>query len=309
MTTAPAGHDTLRCMWRTLTRGGAALVIGAALAAPAHDPTPAPRWDLPGYATSAAMRASGAPYAGWAAAGRRFVAFDPRGDGLAVELVGDLATADRVAILVPGVGGTLADFDRGLGGVRRRAPSVQARVLSAELHAVDARARVAVVAWLGYDPPEGLGVDAARRERAGAGARALTGFVATLVADRPGLAVTLVGHSYGALVLGLAAPHLDPRVGDLVALAGSGMGVDRAADLRTGARVWAAEASRDWIRRVPGLRVGGLGHGTRPGDPAFGARPLPVAGVDGHDGYLVPGSPTLHAVALIVLGHPAEVPS
>jgi pimeloyl-ACP methyl ester carboxylesterase len=253
------------------------------------------------------MTAAGPPYADWVAAGRRFLAFDPRGDGLAVEVVGDLATADRVAVLVPGIATTLGDFDRGLGGVARRAPATQARELAGQLSELDPAAGVAVVAWLGYDPPDGLGLDAVRRDLAAAGARALTRFVAALLAARPTATVTLVGHSYGALVLGLAAPDLDARVHDLVALAGSGMGVAHARDLRTGARVWAAEAPDDWIRRVPGVRVLSLGHGTRPADPSFGALPLPVAGVAGHDGYLVPGTATLRALALVVLGRASEV--
>ena len=75
------------------------------------------------------MRAAGEPYATWAATGRQFLAFDPAGDGTAVEVLGDLSTADRIAVLVPGVDTTLRDFDRGLGGVARRAPAVQARAL------------------------------------------------------------------------------------------------------------------------------------------------------------------------------------
>lgn len=249
---------------------------------------------------AAAMVSAGEPYAGWARGGRRFLAFDARGDGRAVEVVGDLATADRVVVLVPGVGTTVRDFDRGLGGVARRAPAVQARAVSEAVRATDPAARVAVVAWLGYDPPEGLSLEAARDLRARAGAAALTSFVRTLP---PSAAVTLIGHSYGALVVGLAAPHL-PRVTDLVALGAPGMGASHAADLG-GARVWAALATDDWIRRVPQLRLGHLGHGRRPSEPAFGATPLPTAGVAGHDGYLCPGSATLTAVAGVVLGRTA----
>src|SRR5689334_18052955 len=60
------------------------------------------------------MLATGCPYATWAAAGRHFLFFDPAGDGKTAEVFGDLATASRIAILVPGVDTTLADFDRGL---------------------------------------------------------------------------------------------------------------------------------------------------------------------------------------------------
>ena len=249
-----------------------------------------------------AMRAAGEPYASWAAAGRRFLTFDPAGGGTAAEVVGDLGAAGRVAVLVPGVDTKLRDFDRGLGGVARRAPAVQARSLYARLRADDPAARVAVVAWLGYHPPDGVGLDAVREVRARAGAAALTGFVRGLLARYPGLAVTLIGHSYGAIVVGLAAPHL-PQVADLIALGAPGMGADRAAEFGT-ARVWSALAPADWIRRVPQVRLLDLGHGRRPSAPGFGARPLPTDGVAGHDYYLVPGSATLAAVARIVLGAP-----
>lgn len=247
--------------------------------------------------TAVRMLAAGCPYADWAAQGRHFLLFDPAGDGRAVEVLGDLAKATRVAILVPGVDTTLADFDRGLGGVPRRAPGVQARNLYAALSKRDPR--TAVVAWLGYDPPEGVGVAAATEGRARDGAAALTAFVRDLLRQRPGAAVTLVGHSYGAIVVGLAAERL-PEVGDVVTLGAPGIGVDHAADLG-GARVWSALAPTDWIRRVPQVRVFGLGLGRRPTSPGFGARELPTDGVAGHDFYLVPGSTTLRAVGDIVL--------
>ncbi|WP_144127299.1 alpha/beta hydrolase [Catellatospora sichuanensis] len=275
-----------------------ALALGL-FAAPAAAPLPV----AADYAqAAAAMTAAGEPFAGWAADGRRFLLFDPSGDGFAVEILGDLSTADRVAVLVPGVGTNLADFDRGLGGVARRAPAVQARQLSAELQRRSPHARVAVVAWLGYDPPNGWGLDVATESRAAAGAAALTRFVGRLVHERPAPAITLIGHSYGSTVLGLAASKLPAQVGDLVAIGSPGMGHDHVGDLGTGARVWAAEAATDWIRRVPGVRVLGLGHGTRPGTVGFGARLLPTGGVRGHDGYLESGSATLTALAEVVLG-------
>lgn len=275
-----------------------ALALGL-IAAPAAPPLPV----AVDYAqAAAAMTAAGEPYAGWAAAGRRFLLFDRSGDGFAAEVLGDLSTADRVAVLVPGVGTTLADFDRGLGGVARRAPAVQARQLYAELLSQSPHARVAVVAWLGYDPPDGWGLDVATETSAAAGAAALTRFVGRLVHERPAVAITLVGHSYGSTVLGLAANALPAQVGDLVAIGSPGMGHDHVRDLGTRARVWAAQAPTDWIRRVPGVRVLGLGHGRHPADAGFGARPLPTGGVRGHDGYLETGSATLTALAEVVLG-------
>jgi len=243
------------------------------------------------------------PYASWLRSGRHFLTLDPAA-GTAVEVIGELATADRIAVIVPGVGTELRDFDRGLGGVTRRAPAMQARTVYAALLAADSRAHVAVIAWLGYRPPAGLGPAAFSDGVARRGASALTAFVRSLPT---GADVTLIGHSYGSTVIGLAAPHL-PAVDDLVALGSPGMDVERA-DQLGGARVWSALAPDDWIRRVPQLKLGHLGLGRRPSSPGFGAIALPTAGVGDHDGYLCPGSATLTAVAAVVLGRiPAVAP-
>jgi pimeloyl-ACP methyl ester carboxylesterase len=177
---------------------------------------------------------------------------------------------------------------------------MQARSILSQLHADDPAARVAVVAWLGYHPPDGVNLDAIRESRARSGAAALVTFVRGVLARRPGADVTLVGHSYGSIVVGLAARDL-PDVDDIVVMGAPGLGVDSAADLH-GTRVWSALAPADWMRRVPQVRLFGLGHGTRPSSRGFGSIPLPTAGVAGHDYYLEPGSATLGAVANIVLG-------
>ncbi|MFI7550043.1 alpha/beta hydrolase [Micromonospora sediminimaris] len=277
----------------------AAMLATGLVRPPTVPPDAAPAGFVEAYpSTAAAMQAAGAPYARWAAQGRQFLAFDPHHDGRAVEVLGDLASADRIAVLVPGVGTRLADFDRGLGGVLRRAPAQQARDLRAALHAADPHARVAVLAWLGYDPPDGIAT-AATPLAARRGADQLGDHLRTLAGQLPAARITLVGHSYGALVVGLAAREAPPQVTDVVTLGGVGVGAEHA-DRFGPVRMWAAEAPDDWIRWVPQLRLPGLGHGVRPGAPSFGARPLPVDAT-GHDGYLLPGGPTLTAIAAVVL--------
>ncbi len=230
-------------------------------------------------------------------AGRQILALDRRGDGRIVEVLGDLATAGRVVIVIPGVDNTLGDFDTGLGGVERRAPSWQARQLFHQ-----AGERVAVISWLGYDPPEGIRRAALREDRAASGALALERFVDGLVAARPDQRITIVGHSYGSIVAGRAAAHLPAQVTDIVAIGSPGMGASSAADLHTGARIWAGSAPDDWTRKLPSIRVFGLGHGRLPIDPSFGALPLPAADVTGHDGYFLDGTSTLRAIARIASG-------
>ncbi|MEU5565335.1 alpha/beta hydrolase [Micromonospora musae] len=294
--------------WTDPTRAALAVLLGAGLLLGRPESGTAAGFVEAYPVTASAMRAAGPPYADWAAQGRRFLVFDPRGDGRAVEVVGDLDTADRIAVLVPGVGTTLPDFDRGLGGIARRAPAGQARALHEAVRAADPGARVAVLAWLGYDAPDGV-LAAAGPAPAHRGAAALRVTLRGLAAQHPSATVTVIGHSYGALVAGLAVDHAPPQVTDVVTLGGVGTGVDRAAGLGPGRRIWAAEAPDDWIRRVPPVRLPGLGHGRRPADPDFGARALPAADVHGHDGYLVPGTSTLAAVAAVVLTGPAAGPT
>jgi hypothetical protein len=249
------------------------------------------------YAASRrALLDAGAAYRDWTG---QFLQFDPGGDGRVVQVFGDLPAADRIAVLVPGAGNRAWNFQRGVGGKQYRSPAVQA----AELYrAARGAGGFAVVAWLGYDAPDGLDATALREDLARAGAAALERFVAGLLALRPHATVALLGHSYGGVVVGLAAPSLSPRVTDLAVFGCPGMGVERAADLGTTARVWAGLSGRDPVRWMPGVRLFGLGHGRRPTDPDFGAHIFGTADVSGHDHYLAPGTDSLADLARIALG-------
>jgi pimeloyl-ACP methyl ester carboxylesterase len=247
-------------------------------------------------ANRAAMHAAGMPFEG------QFLVFDPHGDGRIAQVFGDLATADRIAVLVPGAGNRAANFHRGVGGKRFRSPAVQAGDLFAEARRYGPVAdRFAAVAWLGYDAPDRLDVTAAREDLALAGAVALERFVADLVALRPHATVALLGHSYGSTVIGLAAHRLPKQVTDLAVFGSPGLGVDGASQLGTTARVWAGLSARDVMRRMPGIRLVGLGHGAQPADPEFGGRIFATDDVADHDGYLKPGTDSLAALTGIAV--------
>ncbi len=249
-----------------------------------------------------AMRAAGPPYEGHRG---RFLRFDPRGDGRVAEVFGNLETADRIAVLVPGAGVRGANFWRGVGGDPRRSPAEQAAGLyraAGRYRAADGSRGPAVIAWLGYDTPRGVEAAEAREDLARAGAVALSSLVAGLLANRPNATIALLGHSYGSVVIGLAAPRLPPQVTDIAVFGSPGMGVRDAARLGTTARIWAGRSPRDWIHWIPGVRVLGLGHGTRPTDPSFGSRVFATADVTSHDGYLAPGTDSLAALARIAVG-------
>ncbi|TGB13072.1 alpha/beta hydrolase [Streptomyces sp. MZ04] len=226
--------------------------------------------------------------------GRRILAFDPRGRGQIAEVYGDLAIADRVSVIVPGSDIDLSTFDRT--SDKYGTPAGMAR----SLHAA-AGDRTAVVAWVGYTTPVGLGPDAATGRLAEAGAPRLARFVQGLTASgapRP----AVFCHSYGSVVCGLAAPKLPAS--DLVVLGSPGMRADSVADLHTTARVWAARDDSDWIGDVPNVELFGLGHGTDPAGPGFGARRVPAERAEGHTGYFAPGTDSLQAFAAI-----AQTPS
>ncbi|MGW3044105.1 alpha/beta hydrolase [Kitasatospora sp. NPDC001159] len=228
--------------------------------------------------------------------GRQILAFDPRGRGQVAEVYGNLATARRTAVIVPGSDIDLLSFDRA--GDPYGTPAGMARALYGATGG-----QTAVVAWAGYTTPVGLGLDAATEDLARAGATRLTRLLDGLaVSTRPQAPTTVLCHSYGSVVCGLARPNPGQASG-VVVLGSPGMGVDSAADLDPRVPLWAtARNGSDWIGNVPNVRLLGLGHGADPTDPGFGARPLPATGSHGHSGYFAPGTASLAAYAAIALG-------
>ncbi|WP_329601502.1 alpha/beta hydrolase [Salinispora arenicola] len=85
-------------------------------------------------------------------------------------------------------------------------------------------------------------------------------------------------------------------------LGSPGLDVDAAEQLDTEARLWVGSAEDGWIRRIPEVRVLGLGHGVDPSRPSFGARTLDVTGAEGYDGYFLSGITSLESLAAVSLG-------
>jgi hypothetical protein len=233
-----------------------------------------------------------------ARSGGRILAFDPRGRGLVVEVLGDLATADRIAVVVPGNDADLSHFS----GPRQILGLADA--LRAGLVEQQPGARVAVIAWAGYRAPGGLGMDALRGDLARTGADRFVRFLAGLAAYRP-VPVSLFCHSYGSLVCAFAASRVD--VTDIVAFGSPGMRVRTAAALQTSARVWTALAEGDWVGTVPHVEILGLGHGPSPVSRGFGARVVVTDGARGHLGYLTPGTTSLRNFTRIAVGDYTDV--
>ncbi|MGH3098281.1 MAG: alpha/beta hydrolase [Streptosporangiales bacterium] len=225
----------------------------------------------------------------------------PASDGAAygpVRVLGDLRTADRVAVLVPGVG-----IDPAHLGAPNQVLGM-ARALAAEARHTAPGVRLAVVAWADYPAPDGLGLAVARGGRARVGARRFGAYLDQLE-TRTRAPIGLFCHSYGSVVCGLSS--LDGQVTDLVLYGSPGVRRDRAAAFGHRIRVWAARNDDDWIRFVPNVRFGDLGHGRDPVDPAFGARVFASGGAKGHGDYYERGSESLRNLTRIATGHSNEV--
>ncbi|WP_283136105.1 alpha/beta hydrolase [Rhizohabitans arisaemae] len=223
---------------------------------------------------------------------RRLLYFDGRGGGRAVEVHGDLPSAERIAVLVPGSDTNLDKYGLLHGGALR---------LRRELGDT-----AAVIAWL-YRTPATGSLAALTAGLADEAAPDLRAFIGDLAAARPTARVSLLCHSYGTVVCARAAPGLE--VGDIVLYGSAGTGADDVAALRTRARVWAGRSGGDWIAHVPYTRLRlpftTVGFGTDPVSPRFGARVF-AAGDGGHSDYLRDGT-SLRNIARIVSGRaPSE---
>ncbi|MFF5365579.1 alpha/beta hydrolase [Streptomyces sp. NPDC013187] len=232
---------------------------------------------------------------------RHLLHFDGRGSGRVTEVLGDLARADRIAVLVPGSDTSLDTYGR-----FHAAAAALHRQLARQ---APAGTRTSVVAWLGYETPGTVSTTVTTTGRAEQAAPHLRALVADLRAIAgPGPRISLLCHSYGSVVCGRSAAGL--AVDDIALVGSPGTGADSAAGLHTRARVWAARGGDDWVEHVPHLSVDlfgtSVGFGTDPVTPAFGARVF-AAGAAGHSTYFELGSTSLTNLARIVLGETEAV--
>jgi hypothetical protein len=243
---------------------------------------------------------------------------DTRGDGRAIVAYGDPDQARNVLTFVPGMtaglNGTLGtNLDR-------------TRAMATAAAQADPSASTSAVLWIGYDAPDTV-IEAARSAYADAARADLHSF-------QEGLAVThngeigeqsVVGYSYGALVVGETARDVGMRADDLVFLGAAGVGAGSAADLNVDpATVWAASADNDIVGlAAPSLRqllmepynsryfgspMADLWHGHNPAEAGFGGHVFAAADRDNpitaHLSYWDSGNPALAAVGRIATGTP-----
>ncbi|MCP2326519.1 hypothetical protein HDA40_005026 [Hamadaea flava] len=255
--------------------------------------------------------------------GAYLLGLDTTGDGRAIVALGDPDRSKNVLTYVPGMGVRL---DGQLGTSLDRTAAMAEAATTA-----DPSASTAAILWLGYDTPnslfEGASADAAHDARA-----ALHDFQDGLAATHQGDLgeQSVVGHSYGALVVGETVRDLGLRADDLVFLGAPGVGVEHAADLHVDpAMVWAASADNDivglaapsirqfWVEQVWPRYMGDpmpdLWHGHNPADDRFGGRVFEAADnanpISAHLAYWDRGNPALDNVGRIAAGRESEVSS
>ena len=215
--------------------------------------------------------------------------FEPAEELVALA-VGDLDTADHVALLVPGTGSDpvedvddLADDAASIGDAARAAAPAAA---------------VATIAWMGYRPPSNL-AKAPSAHYSDPGGRALAATLDGLTAARAGTPggrphTTLIGHSYGTLVIDRAADEPGPLAAEDVVLLGSPGMDNRASELEV-ERVYEASAPADPITWAEF-------HGEQTWEDSFGAIELPTDPVMMHWEYYDEWFPTRAAIGEVVAG-------
>lgn len=232
--------------------------------------------------------------------------FDPTMPGHAAIAVGDIDTADHVAVLVPGTTAYVTDY---LGGLVDDADRLRTAATNS-LERNDSTETFAALAWIGYTAPDwDLSVLSTARATAGAQAldRTMRGLHSLRASTGTDPHLTVVGHSYGSLVAGQAA-RTSTVVDDLALLGSPGIGVRSAAELAVPAgHVYVAEAHAD--------RVADLGwFGPDVQQPGFGATAMQTDGgphpltpeetvrSTGHSEYYHPDTESLWNLVAVATG-------
>lgn len=252
----------------------------------------------PGMATDVEMlRARIAQLERFLASDGVFLSFsDVPGDHRVVQVHGDLATASRVIVHVPGISTDLDSYVPDAHPDDPRFGHHDALSLFDEAQR-QAGGGVAVISFLDYNVPTGGAgpipdvFEAANAAGAESGATALRALVQEL--SDQGQSVSVVAHSYGSLVTGLAMEQ--GLAADVVVAVGSpGMGIDGRTD--TMPMLFVGDATGDY---VTGYGQFVEGHGADPRSFADGM--IDVSGAALHSSYFEGAS--LANVVDAALGH------
>jgi hypothetical protein len=229
---------------------------------------------------------------------------------------GNVDTADNVAVFVPGLSANVADgltaYDDTMGQLRHRAELESNRVNPTRA------ATAAVVTWIGYQAPQ-LGWDligdnsVADDHAARNGAALLVPFLQGIGAARDhDVHLTLLGHSYGSTLAGLALRQ-NTGVDDVVFFGSPGFGTSHLQDLNLdGGHVYYIEARQDAVGDlgyfgIDPSHMAGIEHASAKGSTVVD----PVTGeirhfkeVIGHSSYLDDESTSQYNMSVVVAGVP-----
>ncbi|ROR92550.1 alpha/beta hydrolase [Nocardioides aurantiacus] len=245
-------------------------------------------------------------------------AFD--GDGRVAVAVGDMDTADDVAVFTPGIKTEMTDVQNYTGDMMNLHESSRYQ---------GDRSDVATMFWLGYDAPAGpTDLATATESRAADGGARLADAIDGMRASRADdpASMTAIGHSYGSTTTAYAATENGLDV-DRIALIGSpGAGrADHAEDLGVGSDdVFVGRDSRDKVARLgdegwaspKDLIHPDLGLGNDPSEDEFGAQRFEAESIfrseDGsysedHGRYFDVDSESLYNLGRIVDGDTGNV--
>jgi pimeloyl-ACP methyl ester carboxylesterase len=226
---------------------------------------------------------------GWLDDDRDFILFDPRGDGRVAEVFGDIEDAEHLAISVPGMNNDIGNFENTSNNALALFQSLEQFAPAGE--------DVAAIAWLGYDTPEGL--SAAFQGAAEDGAENLDPFVDALHLDSDA-GITVVSHSYGTVVAGLALKDEGLDVSDVIFVGSPGPGALHRSEFPDDVGVWGGKARGDVVAVLNW-------HGTDPASALFGGDRFETGDISGHSQYFKPHSLSLRNMTFIVLGMDDEV--
>ncbi len=225
------------------------------------------------------------------ASDRVFLFYSTENGGMIAEAFGDLMTANSVAIVIPGMGTTVSKF----GNTSRGAKNLF------EAMGGNRGASVATIAWLGYDPPDGLihagvgpGGDQVDR---------LESFVSSaLFTDSQEL--TVVAHSYGSLLMASAAlPQGSSNVDNIVFIGSPGYAeIEAPAALAAAYDFYLVQAPGDPIVAAGWITHGGSGSDDFLAQHRMAANGCTDVEISGHSDYLLTGSTSLFNTALVATG-------
>ncbi|MEP9381370.1 alpha/beta hydrolase [Nocardioides cheoyonin] len=245
------------------------------------------------------------------------------GDGRVAIAVGDLDTADDVAITVPGFG------TDGGSAYDQAAKAIDVQQAAAQ----EGGTSTATMFWIGYDAPDNLplgeggfdGLGVTREDLATSGGERLAATIDGLDAMRDhDVHLTVIGHSYGSTTTAHAMTDHHPEADDVVLVGspGVGGGTTDAGALGVGAdHVWVGRNSADPVATwgddgwVDTYLLGGGGLGRDPAEDDFGAQRFEAesttrgqGGFFGdHHKYFAHDTESLANIAHVVNGQYAEV--